>query len=456
MDQPRETDGWLTTEQLAEATATAAETLRHWQSLGLLAGDGGSFPPEAIERVRVIEFIARRGVSAEAVARACEAQGDLIGDHVEELLGRARPRQGRPLAEAAVAVGLDPAILARLWVAGGLGDQDEVYDEDIESLQRLGMALGAGLPEDALTQIVRVYADALGRVADAEVRLFHYYVHERLRAEGLAGRELADATQAVGQPLMGLIEPTVAYFHRKAFQHAQREDLVLHVTEATTPVGEVPGEVDVAILFADLSGFTPLTEAMGDAAAAGVMERFSDLVRTAARQHHGKVVKQIGDEFMLAFTDPASAVACGVDIDAAASAEAQFPALRLGAHAGTVLYREGDYLGATVNVAARVVAEADRQQFLVTVSVREATDGLAGVELVPVGVRDLKGVPGSFELFEARPLGDRPRRTIDPVCLMELDPASVAARLTWRDADLLFCSDACLQLFVAAPEDYSA
>jgi adenylate cyclase len=73
---------------------------------------------------------------------------------------------------------------------------------------------------------------------------------------------------------------------------------------------------------------------MGDAAAAGLMERFADLVRQAAHEHNGTVVKQIGDEFMLVFTDPTDAIACGVDIEAAASDQAQFPAVRQGAHTG--------------------------------------------------------------------------------------------------------------------------
>jgi adenylate cyclase len=124
----------------------------------------------------------------------------------------------------------------------------------------------------------------------------------------------------------------------------------------------------------------------------------------------------------------------------------------MGAHRGAVLYREGDYIGATVNVAARVVAEADRHQFLITAAVRAAAD-TPGIDVIPLGTRVLKGIAGPHELFEVR-RGDRPLRTIDPVCLMELDPAAIAARLTWHGTDLQFCSDDCLRLFVAAPDHY--
>lgn len=116
---------------------------------------------------------------------------------------------GHPLGQAVVATGLEPEVLRRLLMASGLGDQDEVYEEDLDALRSLKVALDAGLPEDAMVQIIRVYADALGRVVEAENRLFHHYVHERLWADGLEGAELAAATNAVGDPIMGLVEPAV-------------------------------------------------------------------------------------------------------------------------------------------------------------------------------------------------------------------------------------------------------
>ena len=70
--------------------------------------------------------------------------------------------------------------------------------------------------------------------------------------------------------MIDLIEPAVMYFHRKAWERANREDLLLHLVEDTTPVSDVAGELVRTILFVDLSSFTPLTEVMGDAVAAQV------------------------------------------------------------------------------------------------------------------------------------------------------------------------------------------
>jgi adenylate cyclase len=451
--------GTLTIDELAEAAATSTETVRAWRDLGLLSGPGDALTQEDVERARLLEFVQRRGIAPEAVARACDTQGDLLGQVVHSLLRPVADASNGPqnrwsLADAAVATGLDPRVFQRLWIAAGLSDQVDAYDDDVEALRWLRTALDAGLPEDALVQIVRVFADALGRVADAEARLFHYYVHERLRAEGLADRELTAATEAVSGPLQRLVEPAVLYFHRKAYHRALREDLLLHLAEDAVPPTVVPGKIETTILFVDLSGFTPLTEAMGDAAAAGLMERFSELVRNAARRSHGTVVKQIGDEFMLAFPDPSLAVSCGLEIETTTSAEPQFPAVRIGAHTGAALYREGDYVGATVNVAARVAAEAERHQFLVTATVRPAAEGTRGIDVLSVGARELKGLAGRLELFEVSRRVARAERTIDPVCLMELDPSAAAARLAWQGSDLRFCSDDCLRLFVATPDRY--
>ncbi len=148
-----------------------------------------------------------------------------------------------------------------------------------------------------MLQLVRAFADATSRAADAANRTFHLYVHERFRAEGLRGAELMAATQTVANPLVGLIEPAVLYFHRKGWERATREDMILHLIEESTAPSAVPGELITTVLFVDLSSFTPLSDAMGDTIAAQVLGRFAELVREATARCDGQVVMQIGDAF---------------------------------------------------------------------------------------------------------------------------------------------------------------
>ncbi len=86
------------------------------------------------------------------------------------------------------------------------------------------------------------------------------------------------------------------------------------------------------------------------------------------------------------------------------------------------------------------------------------TGSLPDVEFVPLGKRRLRGLSDELELFEIVPRaeGQRAPRPVDPVCGMELGAGEVAARLSVQGKEHVFCSQRCLQRFVAAPERYGA
>jgi class 3 adenylate cyclase len=447
----------LTLKDVSARTGEPEKRLREWRSRGLLAAaEGDLFGVEDVERARLVQILLRRGLSIDAVARAAR---DGVLDRYMELLFPQGVGPAYSLAEAAEILGLDPALLRRVMASAGYAEGAEgLQEEDIEGLRSLRVAKDAGFPEEALMQAVRVYSDSLARVAEMESRLFHFYIHERLRAEGLTGSELDEATERAGNQVNAIMEPVILYFHRKGFQRAIREEAVMHLARQAGLVerGDVPGQMDRAISFVDLSSFTPLAEAMGDEKAAEVLERFSSLVREASTRWEGRVAKQIGDAFMLVFPDAPMAVACALEIEDRALLEPQFPAARSGVHWGSVLYRDGDYVGSSVNIASRVAAEAERHQVLVTESVRSEAKGLPGIEFVPLGKRRLKGLAEELVLFHARPeAGTAREKSIDPVCGMELGPDEVVARLSVEGSDLVFCSDDCLRRFVVSPERYA-
>jgi class 3 adenylate cyclase len=336
---------------------------------------------------------------------------------------------------------------------------DVLYQEDVEMLRHLHTALAAGFPEEALVQLLRVYSDALGRVAEVETRLFRFYVRERALASGRTPEEYFATLESVGSRVNPLIEPAVLYFHRKGFIRGVREQVAWHLEEMLRgwKPAEAPGQMRAAVAFVDLASFTPLAEAMGDAAAAGVLERFGDIVRHAAGAWGGRTVKQIGDAFMLVFPEPRSALAAALEIENESRAEPQFPAVRSGIQWGSVLYREGDYVGSNVNIASRLATEANRHQILITSDVRREVAGMPDVEFHRLGKRRLKGLTGEIELFEARACSDvETERVADPVCGMELGPTEVAANLSFGGRDRAFCSEECLRRFVAAPAEYEA
>jgi len=443
-------------DELSDRTGESVDRLREWSSLGLIsAGTAGAFSAEDVERVRLVQFSIRRGFTAEAVAEADRKFGGLLDNHLETLFPRGVGRRLR-LPEAAASAGLTVEQARRL--AEVSGTTEDLLEEDIEMLKRAKRAYNVGFPEEALLELLRVHFDSLGRVAEADVRLFHFYVHERLRAAGVAGPELVDATRTASAQLRPMIEPLLVYAHRKGMAKALREDMLMHLAEAAgaPPAGPTPAQLRLAIAFTDLSSFTPMTQSMGDAAAAQVIERFSELVRDAVARWEGRVVERIGDAFMTVFSESRSAVGCALDIEMLSAAEPQFPAVRSGVHWGAVLYREGGYVGSSVNIAARLATEATRHQTLVTAAVLQEANGLEGVDFIPLGRRRLKGLADELELFEARLRRAEPAaKAIDPVCGMEVSLEAVAARLSLEGKDRAFCSEQCLRIFVATPEKYA-
>jgi adenylate cyclase len=452
--------GQLSIEDLAMRTGEPVGHLRKWRSLGLIGTKGArGFALEDVETARLVRLLLRRGVGMEAIQEAAKAGqlGRRLAGNLEWMYpGEAGPTYS--LGEAAEELGLSLDLLRRVLEVSGLRDEGEpLDDEDIEALRRVRVALEAGFPEEALVQLLRVYADAVGRAAEAAQRLFHFYVHEPLSTPGALPLEVQDRANAIAKQTQPLVEPTILHFHRRAFLRALREDIVMDLAEqaGVTEKGEVPGQMRAAVVFVDLCSFTPLAEVMGDVTAAQVLERFSDVARQSAGRWGGRVVKQIGDAFMLVFTEAASAVACALEIEGRTVGEPQFPAVRAGIHWGLVLYREGDYVGSVVNIASRLANEAERHQVLVTAEVSKEARGLSEVDFVPLGKRQLKGLTGELELSEARPRAEEiAKKAIDPVCGIELSSAEVAARLALEGKERVFCSEECLRRFVAAPERY--
>jgi len=107
-------------------------------------------------------------------------------------------------------------------------------------------------------------------------------------------------------------------------------------------------------LFADLAGFTALTEAHGDEEAADLAAEFFDCVRDLLPEYGGEEVKTIGDAVMLRCERPDAAVELGLRIVDEVRKRDHFPVVRVGMHTGPATERSNDWFGAAVNVAARV------------------------------------------------------------------------------------------------------
>jgi adenylate cyclase len=210
-------------------------------------------------------------------------------------------------------------------------------------------------------------------------------------------------------------------------------------------------------VFADIAGFTALTEAHGDEQAATLVADFRDAVR-AELPSDGAHVKTIGDALMLRIPDPARAILLGLSITRGLMPGHGAPAVRVGLHHGPAIERDGDYFGATVNLAARVSALASGGDVLLTGNTAALAPQLGGVFYESRGRHVLRNVREPVDVFAALPHGEsgQDQLPVDPVCQMAVDPDRAAGRLLHEGTAYFFCTLRCAGEFAREPERFVA
>lgn len=197
--------------------------------------------------------------------------------------------------------------------------------------------------------------------------------------------------------------------------------------------------VDRAFAFVDLCGFTAFTERHGDERAVLVLAQFRTALREVAARRGVRVVKWLGDGAMLSSTMPEALTALVIEFDQRMAAEIPSLALRAGLDLGPVIMFEGDdYIGRSVNVAARLCDAARAHEILATEAISRELPGWVDIDVVPrIEVRGIEGQLAVCRLSLETTGADRER---DPVCGL-----TIARRHMTRSetADGWFCSEAC-------------
>ncbi|MBV9836549.1 MAG: MerR family transcriptional regulator, partial [Solirubrobacterales bacterium] len=351
----------MTLEEAARRAGVTPATLRRWARQGMIPQYDGAWTRAAVGHARVVARMRERGHSLDEIRRATE-QGRLAFGFLEELF----PPEDTvyTVQEAAREAGLEAGLVRR--IAAGLGislaETETLSEDELQLLRYVAAALDAGFPLDALLQLVRVYGQALARVADAEVRLFHLYVHEPLMRSGASGVETAEQMLALSRQVLPLASPVMDQVHQRYLQHFVEQDVVGHMeSELDGPAIDL-GRMRVAIAFADLAGYTRLTEEEGEQTAVDAVERFVEAVEVTLPDE-ARVIKTIGDEVMIVGSDPTTLIDWAVGFQ---RLQVERPLPRIGIHYGVALYRDGDYFGRDVNIASRVAARSAGGEVLAT------------------------------------------------------------------------------------------
>jgi class 3 adenylate cyclase len=348
----------------------------------------------ADERLELLSFLVEQGCTLDEMVAANE-RGRLFalaGDRI------VRPERDQfTLDQVAETIGAPAELVRAIWRAYGLVEADK--DSPVASPDDIEMvATAATMSEvlglEATLGMARVMGASLARIGDAASTA----VRGRLPAMSVAssGSELTTARAFAGiasaVPNLGRSLDVLFRHHLEAARmHFER-------TESWDVVGE--GGIRIAVGFADLCGFTGMSQHLSMDGLSQLLTRFEEIAADVVADHGGRLVKFLGDAVMYVTTDAVTAVAVAEDLVEAA--ELRGLKARAGVTAGTALALDGDYFGPIVNLAARLVAVAEAGQVLASDPVVERLGDRRTT--IPLGPQQLRGFDDPVPVSRLAPL----------------------------------------------------
>jgi class 3 adenylate cyclase len=342
------------------------------------------------ERAGLIEYLDGLGLSAQEMVEA-ERCGRLFGLAGDVLL-RSGPRI-HTLRTAADAIGVALEDVEHGWAMLGLtvadADTPALSQADVDALATW-VAMRMQMGPDAADGFLRVLGATVARLAEA--------ISSMIRASrpkmwlGLTGDEL-----------------TTAQVYREAAEFVPRLGAMIdavhrhHLVSTRTFIEGVVSGPSASLVcgvgFADLSGFTALTQALTPAQLSDLLNEFAGTVTDVVHADGGRVVKFIGDEVMWVSSTAEQLAEAAVDLVDHPRAREEGLQVRAGLAFGSVLAINGDYFGNPVNLAARLVGAAAPRQVLAASELHEKLPDWPAVAQDPL---TLKGFDEPVTAFDLR------------------------------------------------------
>lgn len=347
----------------------------------------------ARERAALIEYLDSLGFTAEDMVEA-ERRGRLFG-----LAGDVLQRSGRPiytLREAADRLGVSVEELTHAWHALGLsvsdGDQPVFSQVDIDGLAAW-VALRAAVGDEATLTLLRVLGASMARLSEAgstAIRLGLPDIQMEYSEDELT---TARAYRAVGEFI-----PRLAVLMDAVFRH--------HTISARTyfegVIRDNSASVICGIGFADLTGFTSLTQRLTPTELSALLVEFAAAVNDVVLADGGRVVKFIGDEVMWVSSTPEQLAKVALDLVEHPGAQEANLQVRAGLGYGSVLAIGGDYFGTAVNLAARLVTAAAPGQILAAADVRDELPDWPAIPQDPLVLKGFDDPITAYDLHLSR------------------------------------------------------
>lgn len=389
-----------TDDDVAERVGVSAATLKRWIKAGAIPEYDGVWTSSSIAHARIVGQLRKGGQPLEEIVKAAQ-DGRLALGGIDALF--AVESKHYTLKQAARASGIKLDIAEQIWLSLGMSVQktDRVTEQDVEALKRVREILDAGVPLGAVLQVVRVAAKAFADIADAEARLVRMFVHEPLLESGATPEAISEAMSSMIGGVLPHISPLFEYMHSRFLQE-YTEQVQIENVQGTSRSGEVgAGRLNVAICFVDIAGFTRYTEQAGVEKAFEQADQLRQHIETTLPDS-ARLIKLTGDGAMVVGSEPSDLVSWAVDL----SGQGEQPfKLRIGLDFGEALYRDGDYFGGAINMAARVLNRTDVDEVLATEQVKENVKNrkALGLRFVSIGKVRLKGFDEVVELFRVEP-----------------------------------------------------
>ena len=355
-------------------------------ALGLLDPDA----PGVAEQRALIRLALEHGATADEIRIG-------IAEHRLHAVAAERVVLDGPrltLREAAADADIDTDFAQRLWRALGFPDAGldapVCTEHDVAALV-LYRYLREIVGPDAAIRLAFTTGSSLARMADAAIATLRARVEAPLRAQGGTVTEVAEAFVAVATELVPRLYPMIEAVHRRHLsQAAQRYALWESAPTLESTTFAIVG-------FADLVGFTALTQGFAATDLDELLLVFEQHVLDAIPPEGARLVKLIGDEAMFIAGSADQAATIARTLVRAARLDPQLPDVRVGLGAGEVLVRDGDVFGPTVNRAARLVTVAEPGTVLVD---DEVATRLPDDAVIACGERTLPGFDSPLAVFE--------------------------------------------------------
>lgn len=397
----------LTRDELAAEADISPERVDDLVRIGVLQPEpDGSFDPADVVRARIVDAYEGAGIGLDLIGLAIERRWTTF-ERTEDLYPDAGRTSNRSVAEFRASLGDHGHLLAPLLAAFGLPSPDDDTRLAVRDEELLGAFLRAwdvGSDPQIVIRAARLVGEGTRRTVEGWMELFTEQVIRPLEDRTRTVDEVTPIVLPRASTIVGQTPELLTWLFQRHLTSSMDANNVASMETGLTREGLLPPRPTQppAIAFVDLAGFTRLTETGGDELAARSAARLAELADAAARPFGGRLVKLLGDGAMLHFRDPRGAVRATLDL-VDAIADAGLPSGHAGISAGSLVGRDGDYFGHTVNLAARLSGVAAAGATLVT---REVTDVVGeatdGIRFEPVGEVALKNVAAPVAAFRAR------------------------------------------------------